>query len=527
MDDVRTGLVDRILNPFAKHRQPGPSRLEALLTDGLAFGLGLGMAALAAIVVAREQWLFVVPLVLAVPAAILFLRHPIAAVATWLLIFPLVVQTPAGTRQLQWILHRAMIPGALALLLLARSVRLRAGRPLRPSLAEASMLLYLLLSIVNILFMSEQPERMLVHYYDRIIVPFFMYGLIRALGPEPADLRRLVAVALVAMVIQLIIGLLSWTIPGLLPSAWLGRVGARTTGSLGIPGVYTNTLFFLVLLLLQYGLQSGSRRIITGMVALFAMVILATFFSFSRGSWLGGLAVITGLGFLYPRVIGRVTIVLTLLLAVLGSTIFADEVMFAAERLTTERTANARLVGNVASIRLIEQKPLFGWGYGNHELYDEQFRSRVFDIPVRNEQTSHHTYLLIAAEMGLVGLFLYLLPAGWWLYRSIRVWKVLPREGFWGRSWLVMLWLVLLNHFIIANFTDIIYSYYFSTTLWWLTLALIANLATRAREAEQLVADYHRHNLPVHPALGAAPDIHQSAWPVVGAAQGVLVTTDS
>jgi O-antigen ligase len=221
------------------------------------------------------------------------------------------------------------------------------------------------------------------------------------------------------------------------------------------------------------------------MGALFVGVMFAVFFSFSRGSWLGALAVVAGLGFLYPRIISRVVLISTLILILLGSTIFVDEVLFAAERLTTERTAGARIVGNAATIRLIQERPLFGWGYGNHELYDEQFRERIWDIPVRRDITSHHTYLLVASEMGLVGLSLYLLPAGWWLVQSARVWAHLPRSGFRGRSWLLMLWLGLLNFFIIANFTDIIYSYYFPTALWWLSLGLIANLVSQVLEPEQ------------------------------------------
>lgn len=482
MRATNNGLLGRLLAPLVKNGRLANGQWAALLPAALALFLGGGLAVLIALLIVREEWLFILPAIVAVPAAVLLLRYPFAAVAIWLLVFPLVVETPSGTRQLQWLLHRAMIPAALALVVLARGFRLRRHRPLRLGPAEAAMLLYLFLSIGNILLMSQTPSAMLIHFYDRIVIPFCMYGLIRALDLQPRELKWLVPVALAVIFIQLVIGLLSWVSPGLLPNAWLGRAGARTTGSLGIPGVYTGTLIFLALLLLQYGLVSGSRRTLTGATAVFVAVMFAVFFSFSRGSWLGALAVIGGLGFLYPRVISRVVLVTVLILLLLGSTIFIDEVSFAAERLTTERTAGARIVGNAATIRLIEQKPLFGWGYGNHELYDEQFRERIWDIPVRRDITSHHTYLLVASEMGLVGLFLYLLPAGWWLAQSVRAWNRLPRSGFGGRSWLVMLWLALLDFFIIANFTDIIYSYYFPTTIWWLALGLIATLVSQAPE---------------------------------------------
>lgn len=485
MQEIRSGLLGRTWAFILDNSRLALRRYHEFLSDTIALALGLGLAVLVAILVVKEEWVFILPLVVGIPAAIAFLRKPFVAVGIWLLVFPLVVETPAGTRELQWLLHRAMLPGALVLVVVSRSLRLPGWRPLRLGLAEISMLLYLLLSASNILLMSQSPNQMLIHYFDRIVVPFCMYGLIRALEPDKEDLKWLVRVALIALFLQLFIGLLSWTVPGVLPNAWLGRVGARTIGSLGIPGVFTTTVLFLALLLLQHGLGSRSHIIQLGTALIFAAAMTAVFFSFSRGSWLGGLVVIAGLGFLYPRVMGRLALVLGLAAILLGGTIFADEFLFAWDRLTTERTAGARIVGNAAAVKLIEQKPLFGWGYGNYELHDEQFRERIWDLPVRKQHTSHHTYLLLASEMGLVGLFLYLLPAGWWLFKSLKVWNQLPREGFGGRSWLAMLWLVLASHFIIGNFTDMIFSYYFSTTMWWMVLGLIATLASRDLGMEQ------------------------------------------
>jgi O-antigen ligase len=130
---------------------------------------------------------------------------------------------------------------------------------------------------------------------------------------------------------------------------------------------------------------------------------------------------------------------------------------------------------------MIAEKPLFGWGYNQHEKYDEQFRDRVLNVARNREHSSHNTYLLITAEMGLVGLVLYLLPALIWLVRSVSASRHLPWTGYPSRAILVMLWLLLADHFIVGNFTDMIQSTLFNTAMWWLTLGLIANINDAAR----------------------------------------------
>jgi O-antigen ligase len=202
--------------------------------------------------------------------------------------------------------------------------------------------------------------------------------------------------------------------------------------------------------------------------------------------------VLAGIAFLYPKTVIRLTLAGLLVVAVLlWTTPLRTYLGFAQERLVTETTAEGRLLGGAATVRMINEKPLFGWGYYQHERYDEQFRDRVFNLAGGNEKSSHNTYLLIAAEMGLVGLGLYLLPALIWLLRSMGSFKRLPLGGYPGRAILVMLWLVLADHFIAGNFTDLIQSTLFNTAVWWLALGLIANIndSARAKPASSSISD--------------------------------------
>jgi hypothetical protein len=75
--------------------------------------------------------------------------------------------------------------------------------------------------------------------------------------------------------------------------------------------------------------------------------------------------------------------------------------------------------------------------------------------------------------LGLIGFFLYAFPFWYWLRRSLRVVRRLPREGFLSWRLLVMLWLAIGGHVVAASFMDMRF-FAFSLTLWWMTLGLVA-----------------------------------------------------
>ncbi|UCG12904.1 MAG: O-antigen ligase family protein, partial [Deltaproteobacteria bacterium] len=122
------------------------------------------------------------------------------------------------------------------------------------------------------------------------------------------------------------------------------------------------------------------------------------------------------------------------------------------------------------------EKPLFGWGYGDYDLYNQRFKTRVLEIAVSGTSTSHNTYLTVMAETGLITFVFYIFPLFYWLLRSLKVRHWLPREGLWSRGLLVLLWLVMIDHIIVSNFMDMIRFNKFGTTVWWMAMGLIANM---------------------------------------------------
>ncbi|RPI84972.1 MAG: O-antigen ligase family protein [Chloroflexi bacterium] len=447
-----------------------------LLSRFLPLLLGIVLSFVAAYLILNDNLVFLVPVLFLIPASVLFLHYPFVSILIWLVIYPFFIHTldPSG-RYMYWILHRAMIPGTLVIVIALYMLDV-SKKKIRLHAVDFFILIYFFYAVANIFLLTANPSTKLIHFYDRIIVPICIFYIVRFISLTEKDMKWLVPAVTILIWMQTIIGLLSWFQPGMLPVQWLGRAGERTTGTFGNPGVFTTTLLFCAVILIQYYSTSkspyGKLISFVSIGAAFFMVFL----SFSRGSWLGAAIVVAGLLYLYPKQMFRLLTVLFVIFVILSVGFLSFYVEFATERLFTESTAQGRIVGAAATLGMIRDKPIFGWGYGNHELYDEQYRTRVFDFAFSGENSSHNTYLLITAELGIVGILLYLLPAIWLFFKSRKVLPELPRAGFLGRPILFMLWFLIIDQIAVAALTDLIESNWYSTGVWWLILGLIMNI---------------------------------------------------
>lgn len=468
-------------------RRAGDPAAPNALSTWLPLVLGGILGILGAFLVIQQNWVVLFAILLIVPMLLLFFYYPFITVIIWLLVFPFFIsEVLPGARTLYWLLHRAMIPGALVTLVGLSILGIRRIRNVRFGLVDGVMIAYLVLCVANILLLTAKPTTQLIHMYDRIFVPFCIYWLIRVIRPGQIDLERLAPVAFIIILSQGTIGILSWFAPQVLPPKWLGRLDERTVGTFGNPAVFTTTLLFAVIILVQALWRNSDQKkfqMSTSFLTV-AFAFFLVFFSFSRGSWLGAIPVWLGLYILHPKLMMRLTLLGSIaLVPLLALGPLAEYTTFAEERLFTETTAEGRVIGGAATFRMIQEKPVFGWGYRNHELYDEQFRDRVLGLVDGKEQSSHNTYLLIAAEMGIPGLILYYLPAGLLLYLTLKYWRRLPDIQIWSRSLVLMLWLLIFDHAIVGLFTDMIQSPFFNTTIWWLVLGLVANAIDAGRDS--------------------------------------------
>jgi len=457
-----------------------------LLPKGIPILLGLVLGTLLAFFIVSEEWHLVFGLVLLVPAVILFNTYPFAGLMIWLLLMPFLQTTPTETyRYVYWIVHRALPPLALIVAALANLFQVPKKRqPVRLGRAEWAMIFYLGLVVLNIFWFHAGSTAYLYLFYDRVFVPFCLYLFVRVVAPREAELKRLMPIAFVIVMVQCVVGVLSWFAPRVLPTDWLTLQGARTTGTLAYPHAYTTTLVVFSFLLFQDAMNRKPGVVRSAFLFAFGFSAVCIFISFSRGSWLGGAAAAMGLLMMYPKTTVRTAVVVLILMTLLGSGVLSQQMAYARERMNSEDTAKDRLVIWDAGLQMIKAKPLFGWGYGDYAEYAGQFQRRVANYMAAYSHASHNSYIAMAAETGVPAFLLFMFPVLWWLMLSLKVWPRMPKEGLRSRLLVGILWMVILDHIIVSFFSDMRHSTY-GMGMWWIALGLIASTVETYRNGTE------------------------------------------
>jgi O-antigen ligase len=122
------------------------------------------------------------------------------------------------------------------------------------------------------------------------------------------------------------------------------------------------------------------------------------------------------------------------------------------------------------SIKLIERKPLLGWGFDSFDRvkYDVNVPSPQMPLSQALQSTSHDTYLTVLVEYGAVGFAIFVLP---WIAIVVRA---AGRFRRWAQNrWFVaaMLGSVVL---LAINAADLDYRFFsYLPMLGWLALGLL------------------------------------------------------
>jgi O-antigen ligase len=188
----------------------------------------------------------------------------------------------------------------------------------------------------------------------------------------------------------------------------------RVSGTLGHPNAMA---MYLDLIIPWVGFQLASekylgRKIYLG-VALF-LAVFAVISSGSRGGWLG-LAVGAGIATLmWYRKQGRSPVVAVFVLSIVVSLVFA--LLFASS--STFRTRLTAGDAGAAEVRLplmqvaeemIRSHPITGVGLANYTREMQSYDRTNLFIASFYDQPVHNTYLLMAAETGVIGMAIFVL----------------------------------------------------------------------------------------------------------------------
>jgi hypothetical protein len=153
----------------------------SLLSKGLLLLAGLGLGILLAWFIVGQHWAFVFGLFVLIPALILANAYPFAGLIVWLLVNPFLQTAPnAEVRMVYWMIHRALPPFLVGVVILARLLKVgRKRQPLRLGWADLATVLYLGWGVMNILWLQRSPAAYLYWFYDRVFSPTCLYWFVR------------------------------------------------------------------------------------------------------------------------------------------------------------------------------------------------------------------------------------------------------------------------------------------------------------------------------------------------------------
>jgi O-Antigen ligase len=264
-----------------------------------------------------------------------------------------------------------------------------------------------------------------------------------ALPRSEDDVRRLLYVASFTAAFVGGLSVIAFGSPFDLPGLDLLQAG-RSQGGVGDPDFFAAMQLVIVPLALVAASETSDRRLRLGLYVAVLTMLASVFTSLSRGAFLA--VVILGLLFLFSRperlFRSRHEKAIALVVVALGMVAFfsrpfvREEVVSRAETIYAPKTKDdASGSGRTnlwkAAMRTASDNPATGIGYGGFGSISQEL---LYDTPgvdldvqqIRQEGdyfVAHNTYLGTVAELGLIGLLLYLgvmVATGFSLWRTAR-----------------------------------------------------------------------------------------------------------
>lgn len=187
-------------------------------------------------------------------------------------------------------------------------------------------------------------------------------------------------------------------------SAYFPELKTRVFSTLYNPNILASYLVTMISLAFGVFLKASGKKIKVGLVLLISCLALCLLFTYSRGAWLTLVAIIGLCGVFYNR-----KVLWLLVLLPIGMFFAHDSVV---ERIMsivnpTDTSSVLRLALWESTLAMITDHPLTGIGWNAYQLvYPE------YNFFIEDESTiiyhAHNMYLNFAAELGLIGLVVFL-----------------------------------------------------------------------------------------------------------------------
>jgi O-antigen ligase len=330
----------------------------------------------------------------------------------------------AGTIQLKdLVVPSRILFGAFVLFSLLDPL-LKKKRLLTLDRTETWMAVFGLVLVASVLLQSRRSAFGFKVALDAFIVPFMAYFVTRRLITNGARFRQLgLVLALTGsylIVIALFERLLRWGLVSVVQGPFESR---------DLLYVVIATAFFMAL---SDQLRDGGffkknnlvDRVQQCVICLAPIIVLMTW---RRGIWLGfisGVLVFSVLARRFTRssrqlaIIGLMLLLIPVVLISTQTSIFKETV---GARLARENTVYARFGAWEVTLREAFKQPVFGIGLNN--LRDVLAQSRIQFEGVKSETHHHNSFLAFFAELGVVGLFAYMMVVGTILFTGLTLYR--------------------------------------------------------------------------------------------------------
>jgi len=214
----------------------------------------------------------------------------------------------------------------------------------------------------------------------------------------------------------------------------------RAAGFFSLPTTYAHAVsmtvcFALAALILR--LKRGQRLqqiLIATATVLLLVSILA---SLTRGAWISLSVAVAAMAFLISW---RYFVGVAAGVAVVFGSLWLTNPVFH-ERFNSVFDFNfasnsERVLLWKLNAKIFLENPILGVGLEENERLKEQFVER-FQMPMPKQGNAHNTYLQWAAGGGVLSLAAYLFIIGYFLFVSLRMWKLVPIDQTWHRTLLL------------------------------------------------------------------------------------------
>jgi O-antigen ligase len=409
-------------------------------------------------------------------AAILLSVDTVQLFLGWLFVAP-ILQESASNSHVGHALGLALY-AAPPLVLLVKHLAAQGERPRAEwfDFFPALYLVYLVASLAatgSAEFRTTGTVSTLRALYQDVAIGVIIYYVVafwRGRGPSLFAIARvLLAVAALQAAMALIEAPTHWNLWH--DTSWQRAGDFRSIGTLGNPAVTGAVIGIGIVVGLAVLCWGGPFQLRRMAIAMLILGVPALYATKTRGPILATLvaALLIVLFSARSRLVGVGAIALVaLLLVVFWPRVQTSSVYQA--RITQKQNIQARLVLQDVSIKLIEKKPLLGWGYDSFDRvkYGVSVPSPQLPLSQALQSTSHDTYLTILVEYGAVGFAIFVLP---WIAIFLRGLGKMRRPA--PDRWFLaaMLGSILL---LAVNAATLDYRFFsFVPMLGWLSLALV------------------------------------------------------